>query len=58
LQPWRREPRRRVANAELRRARAEVDRTTRELDVEVSVAFYEALFADRAELARRAQDLA
>jgi cobalt-zinc-cadmium efflux system outer membrane protein len=59
LEPWRREPRQQLAGAELRRARAEVDRTTRELDLEISLAFYEALFADRAaELARHAQDLA
>lgn len=59
LEPWRREPRRQVAGAELRQARAEVDRTIRELDLEVSIAFYEALFADRAEeLAHHAQDLA
>jgi outer membrane protein, heavy metal efflux system len=59
LEPWRRQPRRQVASAALRQARAEVDHVIRDLDFEVSIAFYDALFADRAaELARRAQELA
>ena len=59
LEPWRRAPRRQVARAELRQAGAEVERALRELDLEVSLAFYDAVFADRAAaLARSAQDLA
>ena len=59
LESWRRGPRRQVAGAALRQARAEADRAMLDLDLEVSLAFYDALFADRAaELARRAQELA
>jgi cobalt-zinc-cadmium efflux system outer membrane protein len=59
LEPWRRAPRRQLAGAELRQASAAVDNALRELDLEVSIAFYEALFADHAaELARHTQDLA
>lgn len=59
LEPWRRGPRRQLALAALQHASAEVDTKLRALDLEVSIAFYEALFAEQtAELARRAQDLA
>jgi cobalt-zinc-cadmium efflux system outer membrane protein len=59
LEPWRRAPRREVARAEVAHARAEGDASLRELDLEVSLAFYDALYADRtADLARRAEDLA
>lgn len=59
LEPWRRDPRRRVARAELAYTRAEAGVLLRELDLEVSLAFYEALHADRmAELARRGEELA
>jgi cobalt-zinc-cadmium efflux system outer membrane protein len=59
LEPWRREPRRGLARAKRRHAGAELDGELRALDLEVSVAFYEALFAQKAaELERRAQDLA
>jgi len=59
LEPWRRDPRRRVARAELAHARAEADAQLRERELEVSLAFYEALHADRvAELASRTEELA
>jgi cobalt-zinc-cadmium efflux system outer membrane protein len=59
LEPWRRDPRRRVARAELAHTRAEAGVQLRELDLEVSLAFYEALHADRmAEVARRGEELA
>lgn len=59
LEPWRRGPRRQLARAKRRQAGAELDSELRALDLEVSVAFYEALFAQQAaELERHAQDLA
>jgi outer membrane protein TolC len=59
LEPWRRGPRRQLARAEVRRARGASDSQRRELDLEVSLAFYEARYAELAvELAKRAADLA
>ncbi|HEY0250786.1 MAG TPA: TolC family protein [Kofleriaceae bacterium] len=48
LEPWRRDPRRRHAAAEVERVAAEADAQLRELDREVALAFYDALFAERA----------
>jgi len=59
LEPWRRGPRRQLARAERHQVGAELDSELRALDLEVSIAFYEALFAQQAaELTGRAQDLA
>jgi cobalt-zinc-cadmium efflux system outer membrane protein len=59
LEPWRRGPRRQRARAEVRRAFAEVDVQRRELDLEVSLAFYGALHAGlELELSGRAAELA
>lgn len=59
LEPWRRGPRRKLALAEVDRARTEADATLRRLDLEVSIAFFEAVFSDRsAELARHGEELA
>ncbi len=59
LEPWRRSPRRQLAHGEVGRAKAEAAVSLRELDREVSLAFYDAVFADRVvELARHGQDLA
>ena len=59
LEPWRRTPRRRVARADVARAGVSAEAALRELDLEVSTAFFDAVFADQsAELARRGEDLA
>jgi cobalt-zinc-cadmium efflux system outer membrane protein len=59
LEPWRRGPRRELARVEVGRARGDADLRLRELDLEVSLAFYESLYADReVELAKRAADFA
>lgn len=59
LEPWRRGPRRELAHAELAHARAEADATRRDLDLAVSVAFYDALFASQlAAQAKRSEDFA
>lgn len=59
LEPWRRGARRQLAAAERARARASSDAALREVDLEVSVAFYDAIFATQvADQARRAEDLA
>ncbi len=59
LEPWRRSPRRAVAQAGVVRTKAEVDAVLRTIDLAVSTAFYEALHADRAaELSRRTEDFA
>ncbi len=47
LEPWRRAPRRQLARAQVGKAAAESDAQLRELDLEVTLAFYEALHADR-----------
>lgn len=59
LEPWRHSPRRQVARAEVAKATADADVSLRELDLEVSLAFYEALYTEReAALARHAAELA
>ncbi|HEU4733314.1 MAG TPA: TolC family protein [Kofleriaceae bacterium] len=59
LEPGRRGARRGLARAEVDRAQALAAAAVRELDLEVSAAFVEALFAERgAELARHGEDLA
>jgi outer membrane protein TolC len=59
LEPWRRGPRRKLALAEVGRAHLEADATLRQLDLEVSSAFCQAMFSERsAELARRGEELA
>jgi cobalt-zinc-cadmium efflux system outer membrane protein len=59
LEPWRRSPRRQLAHAEVARATAEADVELRELDLEVALTFYEALYADReVALAQHAAELA
>ena len=59
LEPWRREPRRALARAEVARARGEASLRLRDLDLEVALAFCESLSADReVDLATRAADLA
>jgi len=59
LEPGRRGPRRQRARAELHHAAALADGELRALDLEVSLAFYDAVFAEQAAaLARRAQELA
>jgi outer membrane protein TolC len=59
LEPGRRGPRLRVAHAEAGQARASAAATLRELDREVSAAFVDVLFADRAAtLARHGEELA
>lgn len=59
LEPWRRSPRRQLARAELGKAAADADVQTRELDLEVALAFLDALHAEReVALAQRAADLA
>ncbi|HSN28253.1 MAG TPA: TolC family protein [Kofleriaceae bacterium] len=59
LEPWRRGARRQLASAERAHAQAEGDVTLRDLDLEVSLAFYEAIFAsEAADQAKRAEDFA
>jgi cobalt-zinc-cadmium efflux system outer membrane protein len=59
LEPGRRGPRRQLARAERSLAESERDATLRELDLEVSLAFYDALFtAEVAAQAKRAEDFA
>jgi cobalt-zinc-cadmium efflux system outer membrane protein len=59
LDPGRRSPRREVARAGVAQAQAAIGASLRELDLEVTTSFYEALFAQRAaELAQHAEDLA
>ena len=59
LEPWRRGPRRRLASAERAQAIAENDVALRDLDFEVSLAFYEAVFASQLfDQAKRAEDFA
>lgn len=59
LELGRRGPRRRLAQAGVTQAHAQVDAALRELDLEVASAFYEAMFAERsAELAQRSEDFA
>jgi cobalt-zinc-cadmium efflux system outer membrane protein len=59
LEPWRRSPRRRLARAGVAHTQADIDAVLRELDLEVTSAFYDALFTQRgAELAQHAEDLA
>lgn len=59
LEPGRRGPRRALARAEVAHARATADAGTRDLDLDVTLAFYETLAADRSlELAKRSEDLA
>jgi outer membrane protein, heavy metal efflux system len=59
LDPWRRGPRRRVAQAGVAQAAADGAVALRALDLAVAIAFYDALHAERAgELARRAETLA
>jgi len=59
LEPWRRSPRRQLAHAEVAKATADAEVELRELDLEVSLAFYEALYADReVSLVQHAADLA
>ena len=45
LEPWRRSPRRQLARAEVAKATADADAQVRELDLEVALAFYDALHA-------------
>ncbi|MEO8841856.1 MAG: TolC family protein [Kofleriaceae bacterium] len=59
LQPWRRSPRRQLARAEVAKATADADAQVRELDLEVALAFCEALHADlEVALAQHAAELA
>ena len=59
LEPWRRGPRRQLANAERLHALAESEVTQRDLVLEVSLAFYEALFASQlADQTKHAEDVA
>ena len=59
LEPWRRAPRRAVAHAEVDHSRVSADAALRELDLEVSRAFFDVVFSDRAaELVRHGEDLA
>lgn len=59
LEPGRRGPRRQLARAERSLAESARDATVRELELEVSLAFYDALFtAEVATEAKRAEDLA
>ncbi|HEX5060351.1 MAG TPA: TolC family protein [Kofleriaceae bacterium] len=59
LELGRRSPRRQLARAGVTQTQAELDAMLRELDLEVTKAFYDALFAVRAaELAKRAEDFA
>ena len=59
LEPWRRGARRQLAAAERAHAQAEGDVTLRDLDLEVSIAFYDAIFASQvADQAKRAEDFA
>src|SRR4051812_31265712 len=59
LEIGRRGPRRRLARAGVAQAHAEADAALRGLDLEVTFAFYEAMFAERsAELAQRSEQLA
>jgi outer membrane protein TolC len=59
LEPWRRDPRRRLARVEADHARADGDAQLRELDLAVAFAFYDALAADSSvAIARHAAELA
>lgn len=59
LEPWRRSPRRQLARAEVAKATADADAQVRELDLEVALAFFEALHADlEVALAQHAAELA
>jgi cobalt-zinc-cadmium efflux system outer membrane protein len=59
LEPWRRAPRRRLAHAEVDHARVAGEAALRELDLEVSTAFFDVVFSDAAaELAHHGEDLA
>jgi cobalt-zinc-cadmium efflux system outer membrane protein len=59
LEIGRRGPRRRLARAGVARAHAEADAALRGLDLEVTSAFYDAMFAERStELTQRSEDLA
>jgi cobalt-zinc-cadmium efflux system outer membrane protein len=59
LDPGRRRPRQALARAELHHARAAVETGLRELDLDVAMAFYEVVHADRLlDLSRGAEDLA
>lgn len=59
LEPWRRGARRQLAASERAHAQAEGDVTLRDLDLEVSLAFYDAIFANQAaDQAKRAEDFA
>jgi cobalt-zinc-cadmium efflux system outer membrane protein len=59
LEPWRRSPRRQVARAAVGKATADADTQLRELDLEVALAFYDALHADlEIALAQHAAELA
>jgi cobalt-zinc-cadmium efflux system outer membrane protein len=59
LEPWRRQARRQLASAERAHAQARTEATLRDLDREVSVAFYDAIFAGQAaDQAKRAEDFA
>ena len=59
LEPWRRGARRQLAAAERAHAQAEGEVTLRGLDLEVSLAFYDAIFAGQAaDQAKRAEDFA
>ena len=59
LEPWRRGPRRQLAGAERAHTMAENEVTLRDLDLEVALAFYEAVFASQLfDQAKRAEDFA
>jgi cobalt-zinc-cadmium efflux system outer membrane protein len=59
LELGRRGPRRRLAHAGVAQAHAEADAALRGLDLEVTSAFYEAMFAERsADLAQRSEEFA
>jgi cobalt-zinc-cadmium efflux system outer membrane protein len=59
LEPWRREPRRRLARAALDHARISTEAALRTLDIAVSTAFFDAVFSEAAaELAGHGEDLA
>ena len=59
LEPWRRGARRQLAGAERAHALAENEVTLRDLDLEVSLAFYEAVFSSQLfDQAKRAEDFA
>ncbi|MEO8551739.1 MAG: hypothetical protein ABI678_17300, partial [Kofleriaceae bacterium] len=59
LEPWRRGPRRQLARAEVGHATAEGAVALRDLDLAVSFAFYDAVFAGRVgDLARHGEELA